>query len=130
LYDLSLFIKYELETNIRTSQIPQQKLLQHVSSSHAKDGLIHQGKFWAFHIPISMHVVLFNTVIIIIWVTGPFVPKSFHTKSPVQIFYKLLLPLDNDQLMSEKPKKWGSPARFGDKAYRKRRVFRSFGYVK
>jgi len=54
-----------------------------------------------------MLVVLFNTVKIIIWVTGPFVPKSFNTKSHVQIFYKLLLPLDNDQLMSENPKKMG-----------------------
>ena len=32
-----------------------------------------------------------------------FAPKSSH----VQIFSKLLLSLDNDQLMSEKQKNWG-----------------------
>ena len=60
-----------------------------------------------------------------------FAPKS----SLVQIFCKLLLQLDNDQLMSEKQKKkkkkmGGHHARFWDKAYWKRYVFRSFGYVR
>ena len=56
-----------------------------------------------------------------------FAPNSSH----VQIFFKLLLQLDNDQLMSERQNNWGVTVLVSEiKHIKDRSVSRSFGHVK
>ena len=54
-----------------------------------------------------------------------------HNSSHVQIFFKLLLQLDNDQLMSERQNNWGVTMLVSEiKRIENHSVSRSFGHVK